>query len=132
MRSFLLCLLLFISAAANCQKYFLFIGTYTASGSKGIYVYTFDAATGKTQWVSNTEGVVNPSYLAIAPGDKILYACTETATINAGGLSAFRFNRATGKLTFINRQSSGGDNTAYVSVNKIGKWVIAGNYSVES
>jgi 6-phosphogluconolactonase len=67
MRSILLCLLLFVSLDASCQKYFLFIGTYTGSGSKGIYVYTFDAATGKAQWVSNTEGVINPSYLAIAP-----------------------------------------------------------------
>jgi 6-phosphogluconolactonase len=129
MRSFLLCLLLFVSFAANCQKYFLFIGTYTGSGSKGIYVYTFDAATGKAQWVSNTEGVINPSYLAIAPGGTFLYACTETRTANAGGISAFRFNREKGSLTFINKQSSGGDNPAYVSVHKGGKWVIAGNYS---
>src|ERR1035437_3695900 len=110
MRSVLLCLLLSISLAASCQKYFLFIGTYTGSGSKGIYVYTFDAATGKAQWVSNTEGIVNPSYLAIAPGGLLLYACTETRTADAGGISAFRFNRAKGSLTFINKQSSGGAN----------------------
>ena len=129
MRYFLLCVLLCISFAANCQKYFLFIGTYTGSGSKGIYVYTFDAATGKAEWVSNTEGIINPSYLAIAPGRSYLYACTETRTANAGGVSAFRFDREKGSLTFINKQSSGGDNPAYVSVHKSGKWVIAGNYS---
>ena len=129
MRSVLLCLLLSISLAASCQKYFLFIGTYTGSGSKGIYVYTFDAATGKAQWVSNTEGIVNPSYLAIAPGGLLLYACTETRIADAGGISAFRFNRAKGSLTFINKQSSGGDNPAYVSVHNSGKWVIAANYS---
>ena len=129
MRSFLLCLLSAFSLSANCQKYFLFIGTYTGSGSKGIYVYTFDASTGKAQWVSNTDGVVNPSYLALSPGNSYLYACTETRTINAGGISAFRFNHEKGTLTFINKQSSGGDNPAYVSVHKSGKWVIAGNYS---
>ncbi|MGI8581235.1 MAG: lactonase family protein [Chitinophagaceae bacterium] len=129
MRSILLCLLLFVSLDASCQKYFLFIGTYTGSGSKGIYVYTFDAATGKAQWLSNTEGVINPSYLAIAPRGSLLYACTETRTADAGGISAFRFDHKKGKLTFINKQSSGGDNPAYVSVNNTGKWVIAGNYS---
>jgi 6-phosphogluconolactonase len=129
MRLFLLCLLLFASVTANCQKYFLFIGTYTSSGSKGIYVYIFDAATGKAQWVSNTEGIVNPSYLAIAPGGSLLYVCTETRTADAGGISAFKFNRENGSLTFINKQSSGGDNPAYVSVHKSGKWVVAGNYS---
>ncbi|MEO7292731.1 MAG: lactonase family protein, partial [Ginsengibacter sp.] len=127
--SFLLGLLLIGSFVANCQKYFLFIGTYTGSGSKGIYVYSFDAVSGKAQWISNTEGVVNPSYLAIAPGGNFLYACTETRTLNAGGISAFRFDREKGSLTFINKQSSGGDNPAYVSVHKNGRWVIAGNYS---
>lgn len=129
MRSYLVFLMLLVSIAARAQKYFLFIGTYTGSGSKGIYVYTFDAASGKAEWVSNTEGVVNPSYLAVAPGDSLVYACIETRTANAGGIAAFRFDRAKGALTFINRQSSGGDNPAYVSVHKSGKWVIAGNYS---
>jgi 6-phosphogluconolactonase len=129
MRSFFISLLLLVAFDANCQKYFLFIGTYTGSGSKGIYVYSFDAVTGKAKWISNTEGVVNPSYLAITPNGKYLYACTETKTDNAGGISAFRFNREKGSLTFINKQSSGGDNPAYVSVKKSGKWVIAGNYS---
>lgn len=115
--------------SASAQKYFLFIGTYTGTGSKGIYVYQFDAATGKLTWSSNTDSVVNPSYLAIAPNGKVLYGCTETRTVNAGGVSAFRFDRANGKLSLINKQSSGGDNPAYVAVNKTGKWVVAGNYS---
>jgi len=129
MRLVIMGLLFSISIAANCQQYFLFIGTYTGSGSKGIYVYKFDAATGKAQWVSNTEGVVNPSYLAIAPGGNYLYACTETKTVDAGGITAFKFNREKGNLTLLNKQSSGGDNPAYVSVHNSGKWVIAGNYS---
>jgi 6-phosphogluconolactonase len=128
MRSVILFLFLSVSLCGYSQKYFLFIGTYTGSGSKGIYVYTFDASTGKAKWVSNTEAV-NPSYLAIAPGGKLLYACTETRTANAGGVSAFSFDRDKGTLTFINKQSSGGDNPAYVSVHKSGKWVIPGNYS---
>ena len=119
------------SFTASAQKYFLFIGTYTGTGSKGIYVYRFDAATGKATWMSNTDSgsVVNPSFLAMAPGDSLLYSCTETRTVNAGGVSAFKFNRKNAKLSFINKQSSGGDNPAYVSVHKNGHWVLAGNYS---
>ena len=129
MRLFFFCILLFISTASNCQKYFLFIGTYTGSGSKGIYVYTFDVATGKAQWISNTDSTVNPSYLAIAPGSSLLYACNETKIKDGGGISAFKFNRKNGQLSFINKQSSGGDDPAYLSVNKKANWVIAGNYS---
>jgi 6-phosphogluconolactonase len=129
LRNFCVALLFSFPFFSIGQQYFLFIGTYTSTGSKGIYVYRFDASTGKAQWLSNTTGVVNPSYLAIAPGDSLLYACTETATVNAGGISAFKFDRNNYTLTFINKQSSGGDNPAYVSVHKSGKWVAAGNYS---
>lgn len=113
----------------SAQSYFLFIGTYTGTGSKGIYVYRFDAAIGKATWVSNTDSVVNPSFLSLAPNGKFLYACTETRTVNAGGVTAFAFNRTNGQLTQINKQSSGGDNPCYVSTHKSGKWVVAGNYS---
>ncbi|HUS00701.1 MAG TPA: beta-propeller fold lactonase family protein, partial [Chitinophagaceae bacterium] len=102
-RYFFIGLFLSVSLSVSSQKYFLFIGTYTNTGSKGIYVYTFNASTGKAQWVSNTEGVVNPSYLAIAPGGKMLYACTETRTVDAGGVSAFSFDRKKGNLTFLNK-----------------------------
>jgi 6-phosphogluconolactonase len=130
MRFILFVLFFSFPAIANSQKYFLFIGTYTGSGSKGIYVYQFDAATGKATWISNTDStVVNPSYLAIAPGGSVVYACTETRTVNAGGVSVFRFDRKKGTLTLLNKQSSGGDNPAYVAVHPTGKWVTAGNYS---
>lgn len=131
MRNVLFLFAIIFSFMTNAQKYFLIIGTYTGTGSKGIYVYQFDAATGKATYISNTDSgsVVNPSYLAIAPGDSLLYACTETRTVNEAGISAFRFNAKDGKLSFVNKQSGGGDNPAYVSVHKNGKWVLAGNYS---
>lgn len=129
MRTWLMLLLLVCTGSAFAQDFFLLVGTYTSSGSKGIYVYNFNAATGKATWLSNTEGVVNPSYLAIAPNHQFVYAVTETATANAGSVSAFAFDKQTGKLTFLNKQSSGGDNPCYVSVHKSNKWIVIGNYS---
>lgn len=129
MRKFLFCLFLFASFYANCQKYFLFIGSYTRTGSKGIYVYDFDAATGQVKFISNTEGIVNPSYLTISPDNKYVYACTETRTENAGNISSFSFNKEKGTLQFINKQPSGGDNPVYVAEHSSGKWVVCGNYT---
>lgn len=120
---------LLLASTASAQKFFLFVGTYTGTGSKGIYVYKFNAQTGKAEWVSNTDSVVNPSFLALSPNGKHLYACTETRTANAGGVTAFAFDRTTGTLAQLNKQSSGGDNPCYVAVHKSGKWVVAGNYS---
>jgi 6-phosphogluconolactonase len=129
MRLTLVITFLFISLCSIAQSYYLFVGTYTNNGSKGIYVYRFNASTGKAEWVSNTDGLVNPSYLAIAPDKKHIYAVTETARNNSGSVSAFSFDRGSGQLTFINKQPSGGDNPCYVSVHKNNKWVVVGNYS---
>jgi 6-phosphogluconolactonase len=122
-------LLMFFSACSIAQSFYMFVGTYTNKGSKGIYVYKFDAGTGKATWISNTDSIVNPSYLTIAPDSKHIYAVTETATNNTGSISAFSFDRSTGRLSFINKQASGGANPCYVTVDKTSKCVIVGNYT---
>ncbi|MFN2457643.1 MAG: lactonase family protein [Chitinophagaceae bacterium] len=117
--------------AANCaaQEFYLFVGTYTNNGSKGIYVYKFNAATGKAQWVSNTDSVVNPSYLHVTPDGKFVYAVNETGGDQPGSVSAFSFDKKTGQLSLINKQRSGGDHPCYISADKNGKWVVVANYT---
>jgi 6-phosphogluconolactonase len=124
-------LFLMLAGWGYTQQYYLFIGTYTGTGSKGIYMYRFDAATGKATLLSNTDSgsVVNPSFLTVAPNGKHLYAVTETATPNAGSVSAFSFDKNSGKLSFINKQESGGDNPCYVAITSNQEWVTVGNYS---
>ncbi len=107
----ILAFLLFLSLSGFTQQYYLFIGTYTegspaSQGSKGIYVYRFDAATGNATPVS-TAMTDNPSYLTIAPGGRFVYSVNETHGAEPGGVSAFSFNKATGRLTFIDKQASG-------------------------
>lgn len=111
------------------QEYFLFAGTYTGSGSKGIYVYRFNAATGAAEWVSNTDSSNNPSYLAIAPNKKNLYAVNETGGEQPGAVSAYTFDRADGSLTFLNSQPAGGDAPCYITIDKTGCWAVVANYS---
>ncbi|HLZ88093.1 MAG TPA: lactonase family protein [Puia sp.] len=124
--------LLLLSFAGFSQQYYLFVGTYTegtaGAGSKGIYVYTFDAATGETKPVS-TAATTNPSYLAIAPGGKFVYAVGETHGATPGSVSAFSFDKKTGQLTFIDKQESGGADPCYVSVDAHRKWAFVANYS---
>ncbi|GAC1591933.1 MAG: lactonase family protein [Ginsengibacter sp.] len=129
MRAIIFSLLLLVKATTNGQTNFLFVGTYTDSGSKGIYVYKFDDATGKATWVSNTDSVVNPSYLVVSPDNKNVYAVNETGRDRPGGVSAFAFNNKTGTLKFINKQPSGGDDPCYISVTNNKKWAVVANYS---
>ena len=126
-------LLMFISFSASSQQYYLFVGTYTegmpaAQGSKGIYVYRFDAATGNATPIT-TVMTDNPSYLAVAPGGHFVYSVNETHGDKPGGVSAFAFDKATGKLTFIDRQVSGGDDPCYISVDAGRTWALVANYS---
>ena len=130
MKTLLIFLSLFISAACFSQNLFLFVGTYTAGNeSKGIYVYRFNASTGAAEWVSNTDSIVNPSYLTLSPDHRYVYSVTESGGAWPGSVSAFSFNQSSGQLSFINKQLSGGDNPCYITTDKSGKWVVVGNYT---
>ena len=132
MRFLISTILLLLCLSGFSQQYYLFVGTYTegasAEGSKGIYVYTFDAATGETKPVS-TASAINPSYLAIAPGGQFVYAVGETHGAVPGSVSAFSFDKKTGKLTFIDKQVSAGADPCYVAVDAHRKWAVVANYS---
>jgi 6-phosphogluconolactonase len=129
MKAILLVSAFFISLTCFSQSFYLLVGTYTNKGSKGIYVYRFNASTGTAEWVSNTDSVVNPSYLTIAPNGNYIYSVTESGGSWPGSISAFSFDRENGRLTFINKQPSGGDNPCYITTDKNGKWVAVGNYT---
>jgi 6-phosphogluconolactonase len=133
--------LLFTLSHVSGQKFTLFVGTYTntgnlgdnpkldSTGSKGIYVFRFDATTGKATPLSHTRDVCNPSYLAIAPGGKRLYSCTESRMKEKGSLSVFDIDAKKGRLTLIGKVSSLGDNPAYVAVSAAGDQVAVANYT---
>lgn len=129
MRLRLMLAFLLISSISFAQDFYLFVGTYTSGASKGIYVYDFNAATGKTKWVSNTDSSSNPSFLTIAPDGKHIYAVNEVSRNQAGLVTAYSFNPANGKLGFINQQSSGSENPCHINITKDGKWLVVANYT---
>lgn len=111
------------------QDHYLLIGTYTGGKSTGIHVYKFDEQTGKAQMVDSVK-TDNPSYLAVSPNQKFVYAVNETKRGDFSGMvRAFAFDKKTGKLRLINEQPSVGDNPCYIVVDKTGKWIIVANYT---
>ena len=130
-RLLFLCLFCLNVAFSQTNAYLL-VGTYTSGKSEGIYVYDFNTETGDSKKRSSVK-VPNPSYLAVSPDQKIVYAVSETDVAKkegtGGAVSAFSFSLANGSLSLINQQFSQGKNPCYVSVDKTGKWVFAGNYS---
>lgn len=135
MRTTLLCILsaIILLMAMSCTQdsageYYLFVGTYTGEGSEGIYVYRFNTNDGTYEPADTVSGVENPSYLTITPDHSNLYAVNEMADSARATVSAFRFDKQSGKLTFLNKRSSGGGAPCYISTDKQGKAVFAGNY----
>lgn len=113
-------------AAAGKGEFLVYIGTYTGKGSQGIYAWRLDAASGKLSPLGLAAEAVNPSFLAVHPNKRFLYAVSEAG--KAGAVSAFSIDRQSGKLTFLNRVGSQGSGPCYVSVDKTGKTVLVANY----
>lgn len=128
-----LCSTLLTESARGADPLRVYVGTYTrGSDSKGIYQLLLDSETGKLTHVDVTENTVNPSFLAIHPNQKFLYAVNEINDFQgkpAGAVSAFAIDSASGKLTFLNQQSSLGGSPCHLVVDETGNYVLVANYS---
>ncbi|WP_461134650.1 lactonase family protein [Spirosoma lituiforme] len=118
-----------ISLAAQAQsgKEIMYVGTYSLRGSEGIYVFEFDRKTGAMQPVQAVSNAKSPSFLAIHPSGNYLYSVNEGAD-KRGGVSSYAVDKPTGKLTFMNGQSSLGAGPCHISVDQTGKTVFVSNY----
>ncbi len=111
---------------------FVYVGTYSPKEKEGIHVFAMDMDSGALQPVDSISGCENPSYLTIHPQSDLLYAVNEVAETDgarSGAVSAFSIDRATGKLTFLNKQLSGGALPCHVSVDSSGECLLVANYS---
>jgi 6-phosphogluconolactonase len=121
-----------IFAQQAASRYLVYIGTYTTKQeSKGIYAYRFDAGTGKLSEIGLATESMDPSFLAVHPSGKYLYAVNEVGDFNgqkSGALSAFAIDHKTGKLTLLNQVSTHGAGPCYVSLDSTGRWVLVANY----
>lgn len=116
------------------HQYLVYIGTYTEQGtnSKGIYAYRFEADRAQITSLGVAAETVNPSFLAIHPNHRFVYAVNEVAKYkgeSSGGVSAFAIDRSNGKLTLLNEVPSRGADPCYITLDKAGKYVLVANYT---
>jgi 6-phosphogluconolactonase len=130
--------LLLLSRAQTPEKpaakgqYIAYVGTYTSkTNSKGIYAYRFDAEKGQLAPIGVAAESADPSFLAIHPNGKYLYAVNEIGNFNggtSGAVSAFSIDAKTGALKFLNQVPTRGAGPCYVSLDKNGSFVLVANY----
>jgi 6-phosphogluconolactonase len=105
----------------------VFVGTYTKpQKSKGIYAWRFQPATGKLTSLGLAVETTSPSYLAVHPSQRFLYAVNE---VGQGTVSAFEIEEATGKLKPLNQVPSKGSGPCHLSTDRSGKWLYVANYN---
>jgi 6-phosphogluconolactonase len=113
-------------------QYIAYVGTYTAkTNSKGIYALRFDAEKGQLTSIGVAAETADPSFLAVHPNGKYLYAVNEISTFNGGAggaVSAFSISAKTGALKFLDQVPTRGAGPCHVSVDKSGAYVLVANY----
>jgi 6-phosphogluconolactonase len=110
----------------------LYVGTYTSGKSEGIYLYSLNLTSGELKRIDVTKDVKDPSFLALAPNRRYLFAVNEVEEFNgkkSGALSAFAIDQRTGGLRLLNQQPSLGGAPCYVTVDRTGRFALVANYS---
>ena len=122
----------FVSNAIAGDRWLVYFGCYTnaKTGSKGINVSTFDSATGTLGDPSLAVETASPSFLALHPNGKFLYAVGESDTpgFSGGAVSAFAINRPDGTLRPLSQADSRGKGPCHISLDATGRMAMIANY----
>jgi 6-phosphogluconolactonase len=109
----------------------LYVGTYTNGASEGIYAFRHSADCSELTPLGLAARMENPSFLAVHPNGRFLYAIGEVKQWNghaSGFVSAYSVDAATGVLTRINTVSSVGAGPCHVALDRSGQFVFVSNY----
>jgi 6-phosphogluconolactonase len=120
-----------LAAGQGSTPLVVWVGTYTGGESRGIYRFTLDPISGKTTEPVLAAETVNPSFLALHPSGRFLYAVSETAEFEGkktGAVSAFAVDHVGPELRLLNQQPSMGGGPCHLVVDGAGKNVLVANY----
>ncbi|MGW4549821.1 lactonase family protein [Streptomyces violaceorubidus] len=101
----------------------LFLGTYTSveGGGKGVALAAYEPGTGRITGRGVLAELDDPSYLAVRPDGRILYAVDERED---GAVTAVRLS----DRKVLGSRSTGGAAPCHLSVHPGGRWLFSANY----
>jgi 6-phosphogluconolactonase len=118
-----------VTAVQRPTSLWVYVGTYTKSASKGVYLFRLDIDSGSLMAQGLAVAADDPNFLAIAPNQKNLYACATANNHRDTVIDAFAIDPTSGMLRLINQQPSGGSGATHVAVAPNGKALATANYS---
>jgi 6-phosphogluconolactonase len=104
----------------------LYLGTYTSQsgGGKGIGLATYDPQSGRLTATGTVTGVADPSFLALSPSGRTLYAVDEQAE---GAVTAVAID-GPGAPRVLGSRSTGGSGPCHLCVHPGGRHLLSANY----
>jgi 6-phosphogluconolactonase len=116
-----------VQGGAVAARWTAYVGTYEREDRPGIFRLHCDPATGRLTVLGAVAGVRRPSFLALHPTGRYLYAASE-AVEGDGEVCAFAVDGRSGDLRPLNRRSAHGSSTCHLDVDATGRWLVAANY----
>ena len=101
---------------------------HVAGRGKGIHIVSLDDATGAMESVRVIEGPRNPSYLAISPDKRRLYAVEELDDADKSQLHTYALESETGSLKLLAKHVSPGRFACHVHVDDDMRHVLISNF----
>lgn len=133
-RRILLTSTLTLAATMSAASQLILLGTYTPKdgASQGIYAVRLDPATGALSEPVLAAATPNPTFLALHPNGRVIYALSEgrnTDGTAGGAVASFNLDPASGKLSPLNLEPTGGTSLAHLATDATGRTLIAVSYN---
>jgi len=116
------------STSAAAAPTFMYVGSFTAKDGghgEGLSVYHRNGDSDPWTLVQRLTELADPSFLIIDRQGRHLYAAHGDGT----QATAYLRDQATGRLTVLNRQPTGGTNGVHLAIDATGKFLVIANYA---
>ncbi len=122
-----------IATPLSAASQLMFVGTYTPKegSSRGIYAVRLDSTTGALSEPVLAAEAPSPTFLALNPNGRVLYALGDSSAINGtpgGAALAFAIDPATARLSPLNAQPTGGASLAHIGADATGATLVTISY----
>ena len=113
------------------NQHLFFVGSYAPADNSGVYAFSFDSEAGALQQLASYAGIASPSFLAVHPNKKWVYAVSELGVAShgmPGAVCALAYDADAKNFHALNQQPSGGDWPCHLVLDATGKWIFVANY----
>lgn len=113
--------------AIEAAAYWVYVGTYQPEGEEALFQLHFSPSSGALRIEAAVRGVGHPSFLALHPSGRYLYAVSEVPG-RAGEVVAFAVEGHSGHLTLRGRWPAHGHAPCHLAIDATGRFLLVANY----